>query len=139
LLSAGCVFSDFGTRRRASFEAQDVVVRAMKDCANSQQWPGKLVGTSNVYLAMKYDLTPVGTMAHEFMCATAAMYGPQMANHMAMEAWRNTFRGALGVVDVIPNLFIVCVEYMSPILMHIYAIFFFSINISPNMVSLFND
>ncbi len=96
LLAAGCVFSDFGTRRRASFEAQEVVVRAMKDCANSQQWPGKLVGTSNVYLAMKYDLTPVGTMAHEFMCATAAMFGPQMANNIAMNAWRNTFRGALG-------------------------------------------
>lgn len=96
LLAAGCVYSDFGTRRRASFEAQDVVVRAMKDCANSQQWPGKLVGTSNVYLAMKYDLTPVGTMAHEFMCATAAMFGPQMANNIAMNAWRNTFRGALG-------------------------------------------
>ena len=96
LLAAGCVFSDFGTRRRASFEAQDVVVRAMKDCANSQQWPGKLVGTSNVYLAMKYDLTPVGTMAHEFMCATAAMFGPQMANNIAMNAWKHTFKGALG-------------------------------------------
>ena len=96
LLAAGCVFSDFGTRRRASFETQDVVVRAMKDCANSQQWPGKLVGTSNVYLAMKYDLTPVGTMAHEFMCATAAMFGPQMANNIAMNAWKHTFKGALG-------------------------------------------
>lgn len=96
LLAAGCIFSDFGTRRRASFEAEDTVVRALKDCANSQQWPGRLVGTSNVYLAMKYDLTPVGTMAHEFMCAIAAMYGPQMANHLAMTAWRNTFKGALG-------------------------------------------
>lgn len=96
LLGAGCIFSDFGTRRRASFEAEDTVVRALKDCANSQQWPGRLVGTSNVYLAMKYDLTPVGTMAHEFVCAIAAMYGPQMANYLAMSAWRNTFKGALG-------------------------------------------
>lgn len=96
LLEAGCVFSDFGTRRRASFEAEDTVVRALKDCANSQARPGKLVGTSNVYLAMKYDLTPVGTMAHEFVCAIAAMYGPQMANYLAMNAWRNTFKGALG-------------------------------------------
>ena len=31
LLEAGCIFSDFGTRRRASFEAEDVVVKAMKD------------------------------------------------------------------------------------------------------------
>lgn len=96
LLEAGCVFTDFGTRRRASLQAEDVVVRAMLDCYNSKTWEGKFVGTSNVYLAMKYDVTPVGTMAHEFVCAIAAMYGPQMANHMAMEAWRNTYRGALG-------------------------------------------
>ena len=96
LLGAGCVYSDFGTRRRASFQAEETIVRAMRDCQNSRQWPGRFVGTSNVYLAMKYNLTPVGTMAHEFVCAIAGMYGPQMANHMAMEAWRHTFRGALG-------------------------------------------
>lgn len=96
LLEAGCVYSDFGMRRRASFEAEDVVVRAMKDCQNAKKWPGKFVGTSNVYLAMKHDLTPVGTMAHEFVCAIGGMYGPQMANHLAMNAWRSTFRGALG-------------------------------------------
>ena len=96
LLEAGCVYSDFGTRRRASFEAEDTVVRAMKDCQNSRQWEGRFVGTSNVYLAMKHDLLPVGTMAHEFVCAVGGMYGPQMANNIAMNAWRNTFRGALG-------------------------------------------
>ena len=96
LLEAGCVYSDFGTRRRASFEAEDTVVRAMKDCQNSRQWEGRFVGTSNVYLAMKHDLLPVGTMAHEFVCAIGGMYGPQMANNIAMNAWRNTFRGALG-------------------------------------------
>ena len=93
LLSAGCVYSDFGTRRRASFEAEDVV---MRDCQHAHHYPGKFVGTSNVYLAMKYDLLPIGTMAHEFVCAIGGMYGPQMANFMAMEAWRHTFRGALG-------------------------------------------
>lgn len=96
LLSAGCVYSDFGTRRRASFEAEDVVVRAIRDCQHAHHYPGKFVGTSNVYLAMKYDLLPIGTMAHEFVCAIGGMYGPQMANFMAMEAWRHTFRGALG-------------------------------------------
>lgn len=96
LLEAGCVFSDFGTRRRASFEAEDAVVRAMKDCQLSRSWPGRFVGTSNVYLAMMHDLLPVGTMAHEFVCAIGGMYGPQMANHIAMDSWRNTFRGALG-------------------------------------------
>lgn len=94
LIEAGCMFSDFGTRRRASFEAQNTAVRAMKEC--SLEGPGKFVGTSNVYLAMKYDLTPIGTMAHEFVCAIAGMYGPQMANHLAMRTWSNTYRGALG-------------------------------------------
>lgn len=96
LLGAGCIYSDFGTRRRASLEAEETVVKAMKDCNASREWPGRFVGTSNIYLAMKYDMTPVGTMAHEFVCAIAAMYGPQMANHIAMNKWRNTFRGALG-------------------------------------------
>ena len=96
LLKAGCIYSDFGTRRRASFKAEETVVRAMRDCYQSRQWPGRFVGTSNVWLAMTYDLTPVGTMAHEFVCAIAGMYGPQMANHIAMESWRRTFRGALG-------------------------------------------
>ena len=96
LLDAGCFYCDFGTRRRVSLEAEEVVVRAMKDCYNSRQWNGKFIGTSNVYLAMKYDLLPVGTMAHEFICAIGGMYGPQMANHIAMNSWRNTFRGALG-------------------------------------------
>ncbi|MDE6346787.1 MAG: nicotinate phosphoribosyltransferase [Muribaculaceae bacterium] len=96
LLEAGCVFSDFGTRRRLSFEAEDTLVAAMTDSARSRQWEGSFAGTSNVWLAMKYDLTPVGTMAHEFVCAIAAMYGPLMANHIAMDLWRNTYRGALG-------------------------------------------
>ncbi len=96
LLEAGCVFTDFGTRRRAALEAESTCVRAFKDCYQSKSWKGKFVGTSNVYLAMKYDLLPVGTMAHEFICAIGGMYGPQMANHIAMNAWRNTFRGALG-------------------------------------------
>lgn len=98
LLDAGCVFSDFGTRRRASFQAEDTVVRAFRDCAatRGKQGAGRIVGTSNVYLAMKHGMTPVGTMAHEFVCAIGGMFGPQMANHLAMNAWRNTFRGALG-------------------------------------------
>ncbi len=97
LLTEGCIFSDFGTRRRASFQAEKTVVHAFRDCYDAHKNEGgKIVGTSNVYLAMKYNMMPVGTMAHEFVCAIGGMYGPQMANHLAMNAWRNTFRGALG-------------------------------------------
>lgn len=96
LITAGCKFSDFGTRRRASFKSQDTCVRAMRDCHKAKGGPGAFTGTSNVYLAMKYDLTPIGTMAHEFMGAIAGMYGPLMANHIAMTKWAATYRGALG-------------------------------------------
>ena len=96
MIEAGCTFSDFGTRRRASFKAQDTAIRAMKECHDSMRGPGKFIGTSNVYLAMKYDLVPVGTMAHELICAIAGMYGPQMANYLAMKVWAGTYRGALG-------------------------------------------
>ena len=97
LVEAGCVFSDFGTRRRASFAAQDCAVGAMASCREGD-WhgEGRFVGTSNVYLAMKYDLVPVGTMAHELICAIAGMFGPQMANNLAMRVWAATYRGALG-------------------------------------------
>lgn len=96
LIEAGCTFSDFGTRRRASFKAQDTAVKAMKECQNGLKGPESFIGTSNVYFAMKYDLTPVGTMAHELICALAGMYGPQMANYLAMKTWSKTYRGALG-------------------------------------------
>lgn len=96
MIGAGCTFSDFGTRRRASFKAQDTAIRAMKDCDSRTGGPGRFVGTSNVYFAMKYGLTPIGTMAHEFVCAIAGMYGPQMANYLAMKTWSKTYRGALG-------------------------------------------
>ncbi len=96
LIQAGCYFSDFGTRRRASFQAQDTAVRAMKHCRDTTNGTGRFTGSSNVYLSMKYDLTPVGTMAHELICAIAGMYGPLMANNIAMAAWAHTYRGALG-------------------------------------------
>ena len=94
LIEAGCTFSDFGTRRRASFKAQDTAIRAMNECMAAGT--GKFFGTSNVYFAMKYDLVPIGTMAHELICAIAGMYGPQMANYLAMKTWARTYRGALG-------------------------------------------
>ena len=66
-----------------------------------RKWPGieekaTVFAAGAVYAYLKYGLTPVGTMAHEFVCAIAGMYGPQMANHIAMRKWSDTYRGALG-------------------------------------------
>ncbi len=96
LKEAGCSFSDMGTRRRASYRAQEVAIAAMKRRDELSSGPGKFVGTSNVWFAMQHDLLPMGTMAHEIVCAIAGMYGPQMANHLAMKMWTHTYRGALG-------------------------------------------
>ncbi len=65
----------------------------MKKAAAKQRAEAGCMAQSNVYLAMKYDLVPVGTMAHEFIAAIGGMYGPQMANHIAMKAWSSTYRG----------------------------------------------
>ena len=99
MLRHECMWADFGPRRRASFQAEDVALHAMLDATREHRQkglPGQCTGTSNVYLAMKYDVTPIGTMAHEYISAIAAMYGPQMANHIAMSTWRHTYRGSLG-------------------------------------------
>ena len=55
------------------------------------------VGTSNVYFAYKYNITPIGTHAHEWFMFHAAKYGYKMANHLSMENWTDVYRGDLGI------------------------------------------
>ena len=63
------VFSEFGLRRRLSAEAQELVVEKFSHLNDTAHCASRFVGTSNVYLAKKFGLTPVGTMAHEWiMC-----------------------------------------------------------------------
>ena len=81
------LFSEFGLRRRLSAQAQELAVRKL----NENQYPGsKFVGTSNVYLAKKYGITPVGTMAHEWiMCVGQGnhKHNPAYSNWYALDAW----------------------------------------------------
>ena len=80
-------FSEFGLRRRLSASSQELAVKrlaAMKPC-NS-----RFVGTSNVYLAKKFGVTPVGTMAHEWiMCVGQGnhKHNPAYSNWYALDAW----------------------------------------------------
>ncbi|KAG0933788.1 hypothetical protein G6F30_010117 [Rhizopus arrhizus] len=106
LLEHGCGFAEFGTRRRRDFKTQDMVVRAMCDafseCKERYENEGKVLqgaftGTSNLYLAMKYQLYAVGTCAHEFFMAISAIEGIQHANRKALEIWHDIYQGALGI------------------------------------------
>ena len=87
------VLSDFGVRRRYSGEWQEEVVRTLKEAL-----PGTFTGTSNVYLAMKLGLTPIGTMAHEYLQTYQAV-GVQLRNFQqaALEGWVQEYRGDLGI------------------------------------------
>jgi nicotinate phosphoribosyltransferase len=86
-------FSDFGTRRRFSFDWQEKVIQELKD-----NLPNNFTGTSNVYFAKKYHLVPVGTMAHEYLQACQAL-GPRLrdSQKFALEKWVQEFRGDLGI------------------------------------------
>lgn len=85
--------SDFGTRRRYSYTWQKHVIETFKDAA-----PHIFRGTSNVYLAMQLGITPIGTMAHEFLQAFQAL-DVRLRNFQkaALEAWVQEYRGDLGI------------------------------------------
>ncbi|KAI7860599.1 nicotinate phosphoribosyltransferase [Circinella umbellata] len=100
LLKNGCKFSEFGTRRRRDFKTHDIVMRGLKDAATQckkEDNKGALTGTSNVYLAMKYDTLAIGTVAHEFFMAISALEGVEHANRGTLERWYETYKGALGI------------------------------------------
>ena len=84
--------ADFGTRRRHSFAVHDLVIKTLKN-HNSKTF----IGTSNVYLAMKYQTKPIGTHAHEWFMFHAAKFGYKMANLLGLENWSNVYRGDLGI------------------------------------------
>lgn len=90
--SFGAELSEFGTRRRFSFEVQSRVVEILKEHM------GKFLnGTSNVYLAMKHNLTPLGTHPHEWFMYHGAHFGYRMANSIALENWVDVYQGSLGI------------------------------------------
>lgn len=92
-------FFDFGSRRRFSRAWQEKVVATLK--ARVPQW---FRGTSNVDLARRHGLTPIGTMAHEWLQTFQAV-GVQLrqSQQQALEAWAREYRGSLGIAltDVI--------------------------------------
>ena len=85
--------ADYGTRRRFSKTWQDEVIRTLKEGIGA-----KFVGTSNVKFALDHGLTPLGTMAHEYLQACQAV-GPRLRDSQvfAFNTWAREYRGDLGI------------------------------------------
>lgn len=91
--SSEFLFSEFGTRRRFSRNWQREVLQTLLEVV-----PTQLMGTSNVGLAKSLQITPMGTMAHEFLQAFQAL-GSRLVDSQkaALEAWVQEYRGRLGI------------------------------------------
>ncbi|KAI5299895.1 nicotinate phosphoribosyltransferase, partial [Ascosphaera atra] len=102
LLQGGCVFSEFGSRRRRDYGTHDLVMqglcRAWKE-GQEKGWPGKFLGTSNVHFAHKYGVAPIGTVAHEWYMGIAAITDNyEDASELGLRYWVGTFgEGVLGI------------------------------------------
>jgi nicotinate phosphoribosyltransferase len=86
---AGFYFSEFGTRRRFSCEWQNTLLNIINIRKNSFHFSG----TSNLFYAKKYGLSPIGTMAHELICVGQALHGVSIKNSQRymLETWINEY------------------------------------------------
>lgn len=89
--------ADYGTRRRFSKAWHEELLRVLASRLGSGA-TGQLAGTSNVLFAMKLGLTPLGTMAHEYLQACQAL-GPRLRDSQVFgfESWAKEYRGDLGI------------------------------------------
>jgi nicotinate phosphoribosyltransferase len=89
----GFRIADYGTRRRFSKAWHEEVILSAKASLGVH-----FAGTSNVHLAMKHGVLPLGTMAHEYLQACQAL-GPRLRDSQvfAFETWAKEYRGDLGI------------------------------------------
>lgn len=85
-------WAEFGCRRRLSKEFEGYALKELKDKTKN------MVGTSNVYYAYKYNLTPIGTYAHEYVQMFQGIDSIPLAytNYYAMKDWYTEYEGDNG-------------------------------------------
>jgi nicotinate phosphoribosyltransferase len=85
--------AEYGTRRRFSRHWHDEVVTVLKSSMGEH-----FAGSSNVDIAKRHGLTPIGTMGHEYLQACQAL-GPRLRDSQvfALETWAKEYRGDLGI------------------------------------------
>ena len=89
--------ADYGSRRRFGKAWHEEVLRTLTARLGTGV-TGQFAGTSNVLFAMKLGLTPLGTMAHEYLQACQAL-GPRLRDSQVFgfESWAKEYRGDLGI------------------------------------------
>ncbi|WFD41017.1 nicotinate phosphoribosyltransferase [Malassezia japonica] len=90
LLQHGVMLSEFGTRRRRSLATHVEVMHGLLDAqkeVGDAPGAGRILGTSNIYLAKQFGVAPVGTVAHEWTMAIAAIHGYEHSNLRALQLW----------------------------------------------------
>ncbi|KAK6528821.1 nicotinate phosphoribosyltransferase [Orbilia ellipsospora] len=103
LLKNGAAFTEFGTRRRRSYHAQDLVmqglIKAGEDFNGNPEYTGKFNSSSNVHFCHRHNLNPVGTVAHEWFMGIAAENNRyEDASEQGLFKWTDTFGpGVLGI------------------------------------------
>lgn len=98
IFGGGLTLGDMGTRRRMSFDHQDMVIGVMKDVWESRNdWPGRFTGTSNVWFAMKYDIVPLGTMSHQLISFEENVSGLFECNYAVMKKFSDVYDGDNGI------------------------------------------
>ena len=88
-------FSEFGMRRRLSATTQDWLIKYLVESKAP-----KFVGTSNVYLAKKYGIKAIGTMAHEFIQCIGQgnpKYNAAYSNYFVMKTWTDEYQTRNGI------------------------------------------
>jgi nicotinate phosphoribosyltransferase len=83
--------ADYGTRRRFSKAWHHEVLTTLLQGL-------RFTGTSNVLFASSLGVTPLGTMAHEYLQACQAL-GPRLRDSQVygFETWAREYRGDLGI------------------------------------------
>lgn len=92
------IFSEFGTRRRFSRLWQQYVVTRLK----KELLPSQFIGTSNVRLAMKLNIKPIGTFAHEMYMVFSGIFrdendGIKNSHNYVLKYWWKMFGKALSI------------------------------------------
>ena len=90
-------FIEFGTRRRFSRSWQEYVLARLL-----QEVPNQVLGTSNILLAKKFGIKPIGTFAHEMYMVFSGIFGQddeaiRSSHNKVLECWWEEYGETLSI------------------------------------------